>query len=97
MRLRKNLVDERTAWQQRIRAALFHHGVPKQPALLTAEGRAHLESADLPASARTALDTALRMIDRINDKLVPLERELRSMARRQRGCRALQSQFGVGP
>jgi transposase len=29
VRLRKTLVDERTAWQQRIQAQLFHHGVPR--------------------------------------------------------------------
>ena len=29
VRLRKTLVDERTAWQQRIHAQLFHHGRPQ--------------------------------------------------------------------
>ena len=29
VRLRKTLVDQRTAWQQRIHAALFHHGLPR--------------------------------------------------------------------
>jgi transposase len=28
VRLRKTLVDERTAWQQRLHAVLFHHGLP---------------------------------------------------------------------
>src|SRR5919206_74741 len=28
VRLRKTLVDQRTAWQQRIHATLFHHGLP---------------------------------------------------------------------
>src|SRR2546427_9325997 len=36
VRLRKTLVDERTAWQQRIQAQLFHHGVPKTSRLLNA-------------------------------------------------------------
>ena len=31
VRLRKTLVDQRTAWQQRIHAALFHHGLPRPP------------------------------------------------------------------
>src|SRR5207237_10124271 len=43
VRLRKTLVDERTAWQQRIHALLFHHGVRRPRALLTREGRALLE------------------------------------------------------
>src|SRR3954469_4035545 len=29
VRLRKTLVDERTAWQQRIHALLFHHGIAR--------------------------------------------------------------------
>jgi transposase len=29
VRLRKTLVDQRTAWQQRIHAVLFHHGLPR--------------------------------------------------------------------
>jgi hypothetical protein len=28
VRLRKTLVDQRTAWQQRLHAVLFHHGLP---------------------------------------------------------------------
>src|SRR5512133_3420762 len=39
VRLRKTLVDERTAWQQRIHAVLYHHGVRRPRALLTREGR----------------------------------------------------------
>jgi hypothetical protein len=36
VRLRKTLVDERTAWQQRLHAVLFHHGLPcPDHALLT--------------------------------------------------------------
>jgi transposase len=30
-RLRKTLVDERTAWLQRVQATLFHHGVVGAP------------------------------------------------------------------
>src|SRR5437660_1634166 len=56
VRLRKTLVDERTAWQQRIHALLFHHGVPRPRALLSGEGRARLDAVQLPPSARQALD-----------------------------------------
>ena len=34
VRLYKALVDQRTAWQQRIHAVLFHHGVPAESDLL---------------------------------------------------------------
>jgi hypothetical protein len=39
---------------------------------------------------------ALSMIEAIDHQLAPLERELRALARRQRGCRALMGLFGVG-
>ena len=48
-RLRKTLVDERTAWLQRIQATLFHHGVSGTPdKLLSERGREFLAGA-LPA------------------------------------------------
>ncbi len=43
VRLRKTLVDQRTAWQQRIHAALFHHGLPRPTQeLLSGASRAWL-------------------------------------------------------
>src|SRR5215211_921838 len=81
-RLRKTLIDERTRWLQRVRATLFHHGVGGVPAeLRSAAGREFLERLELPAADR---------------ELGPLEQELRRLARRQSGCRALQRQFGIG-
>jgi transposase len=56
VRLRKTLVDERTAWQQRIHALLFHHGVLRPRALLTREGRAVLERLEVSPSARETLE-----------------------------------------
>src|SRR5580765_1384390 len=97
VRLRKTLVDERTAWQQRIHALLFHHGAPRPRALLTREGRATLQQLELAASAREALQVALAMIDACDAQLGPLDRELRHYAQRQPGCVALRSMFGVGP
>src|SRR5512132_679811 len=38
VRLRRALVGERTGWQQRIHAILFHHGLPERSQLLTADG-----------------------------------------------------------
>jgi transposase len=96
VRLRKTLVDERSAWLQRIQAQLFHHGVPKSSGLLTPARRAQLIGLELPDSAGALIRTALALIDQINEQLEPLERELRSFARRQPGCRALQGHFGIG-
>jgi hypothetical protein len=43
VRLRKTLVGERTAWQQRLQAQLFHRGVPagvrREPALAVRRSR----------------------------------------------------------
>ena len=96
VRLRKTLVDERSAWLQRIQAQLFHHGVRKASGLLTPARRERLEELELPDSARTVIRTGLALIDGINEQLEPLERELRGFARRQPGCLALQGHFGIG-
>jgi transposase len=96
VRLRKTLVEQRTAWQQRIHAQLFHHGHPARRNLLTPERRAWLETLELPAAARTQVDVGLAMIDHINLQLAPLERELRSIAGRWPGARALRAHYGIG-
>jgi transposase len=96
-RLRHTLIDERTQWFQRIRATLFHHGVSGSPEKLRSrEGRAFLQALDLPADARERIEVALRMIDAIEAQIAPLERELRQLARRQTGCRALMGLYGMG-
>jgi transposase len=100
-RLRKTLVDERAHWQQRIRATLFHHGVPADAlprSLRSPAARAALERLQLPGDARERIRVALAMIDAFEAQLAPLEQQLRRIANRQAGCQALQQQhFGVGP
>jgi transposase len=77
---------------QRIQATLFHHGVSGTPERLrTGEGREFLEHLALPADARERIMIALVMVDAIEAQIAPLERELRQLARRQTGCRALMS------
>jgi transposase len=98
-RLRKTLVEQRTQWLQRIRATLFHHGIPpgEVPArLLGREGRAFLERAPLPPSARQRVTVGLALIDALESQLAPLERELRRLARHQPGCKALSGLYGIG-
>ena len=89
-RLRHTLIGERTQWMQRIQATLFHHGVggtPEKPR--TRAGRAFLAGLELPADARERIEIALAMVDAIEAQIAPLEHELRVLARRQTGCRAL--------
>ena len=95
--LRHTLIDERTQWLQRIQATLFHHGVAGTPERLrTSDGRAFLEALRLPADACERIEIALAMIDAIDARIAPVERELRRLARRQTGCRALMRLYGMG-
>lgn len=96
VRLYKALVDERTAWQQRMHAVLFHQGCPAPRDLLTGEGRAHLAGAELSDAGRQAIDVELRAIGRLNLEIVPLKAELEAFSKRQAGCKALQAHFGIG-
>jgi transposase len=96
-RLRHTLIDERTQWMQCIQATLYHHGVSGTPdKLRTRDGRAFLDALELPADARERIEIALAMVDAIEAQIAPLERELRQLARRQTGCRALMGLYGMG-
>jgi transposase len=96
VRLRHTLSDERGEWQQRIQAVLYHHGLPRRRQLVTRDGRAWLERAPLPATAREQVAVAVAMIDALDVRLAALDRELRGYARRQAGCRALMAHYGIG-
>jgi transposase len=97
VRTRKALLDQRTAWQQRMQAQLFHQGVPRGIKLRTAAGRVALERAVLSPAGRELVTLGLRMLEMIDRELEPLDQRLRAFARRQPGCRALIAQlYGVG-
>jgi transposase len=98
VRMRKTLLDQRTAWLQRVQAQLFQQGVPAGLRLRSEVGRQALAAADLSPAGRELVELGLRMIDALDRELVPLTRELGAFARRQAGCRALiASLYGVGP
>lgn len=91
------LTAERRAWQQRIRAQLYHQGCPPIKALMTEAGRAALATAELSAAGWQWVDTALRRIDALTGEIEPLRAQLQGFARRQPGCRALQARhYGIG-
>jgi transposase len=97
VRTRHLLSHQRTEWQQRIHSVLYHHGIPQQRNLLTAEKREWLAGLTLSAAAREQVTIALSVIDALDLKLVPFDHELRAYARRQPGSRALIDQiYGVG-
>lgn len=96
VRLRKALVDERCAWQQRIHAQLYHHGRPSQRDLLTGEHRAWVESLELPEAAQAHLSVALSSVDHVKAQMAPLEGRLRQIAKTWPGPQALQVHYGIG-
>ena len=97
VRLRHTLSEQRSEWQQRIQATLYHHGCPQRRSLMTGDGREWLASQPLPAAAREQVTVALAMIDGIEVQIAPLDKELRAYARRQAGCKALMAHYGIGP
>ena len=52
VRLRHTLSEQRSEWQQRIQATLYHHGCPQRRSLLIGDGRDWLASQPLSAAAR---------------------------------------------
>jgi transposase len=97
VRLRHTLSEQRSEWQQRIQATLYHHGCPRRRELMTGEGREWLASRRLPAAARQQVTVALAMIDALEAQIASLDKELRGYARRQAGCQALMAHYGIGP
>src|ERR687898_1023305 len=56
-RLRKTLIDEATAWRQRIQATLFHLGLPSLPDALQGDpARRWLSGLELPDAARERIE-----------------------------------------
>ena len=96
VRLRHTLSHQRGEWQQRIQSVLYHHGCPQHGELLTLAGRQWLAAQPLPTAAREQITVALAVIDALEIQLAPMDQRLRAFARRQPGCKALLSQFGVG-
>ena len=96
VRLRHTLSEQRSEWQQRIQATLYHHGCPQRRQLMTADGREWLAVQPLPETAREQVTVAVAMIDALDLQLAPMDRELRAYARRQVGCKALIAHYGIG-
>jgi transposase len=97
VRCRHTLLHQRTEWQQRMQAVLYHHGAPHARGLLKLENRERVAALKLPDSAREQLTIALWMIDAIDLQLAPFDLALRAYARKQPGCRTLMDEiYGIG-
>jgi transposase len=96
VRLRHTLSEQRSEWQQRMQATLYHHGCPQRRQLMVGDGREWLASQPLPETAREQVTVALAMIDALEVQIAPLDQQLRAYARRQAGCKALMAHYGIG-
>jgi Transposase len=94
VRLRHELGEQRSEWQQRIQAVLYHHGCPQRRQLMVGDGREWLAAQPLPETAREQVTVALAMIDAVDLQMRPIEKQLRAYARRQAGCKALMAHYG---
>lgn len=98
MRCYKALLDEHTAWLQRLHATLFHHGVAAERNLLAGDRRQRLErGSGLSPAAHQLVTVALGTLDHLDIELDRLRVELVSFAHRQVGCQALDALYGIGP
>ena len=103
VRLYKTLLDDCTAWTQRIHAELYQHGValPEGARLRSEEIRRLLledPNVELSAAARQRLAVGYRMLDNAHAQLEPLRLQLAHFATRQPACRTLiADHYGVGP
>jgi transposase len=97
VRTRHLLSHQRTEWQQRMHAVLYHHGVSQRRDLLNRASREWLAAVELPDAAREQIEVALHVINAIEQRLVPFDRELNQIAKSQPGCRTLMHEiYGVG-
>jgi transposase len=96
VRSRHTLSHQRCEWQQRIQAVLYHHGCPHRRQLMVGDGREWLHAQPLPETAREQVTIAIAMIDALDRLMAPLDKQLRSYARRQPGCKALMAHYGIG-
>jgi hypothetical protein len=66
-----------------------HHGLPSLGALSSEDRREWLDRLDVPFASRQVISVALSSIDRINEEMGPIDAQLKRIARRQPGARAL--------
>jgi transposase len=96
VRLRHTLSHQRCEWQQRIQSVLYHRGVPAHRQLMVSDGREWLAAQPLPPAAREQITVFIAMIDALEAQISPLDKQLRSYACRQAGCKALMVYYGIG-
>jgi transposase len=98
IRLYKDLLEERTGWAERIRATLFHQGVPEVRSVLDRSGRQLLPGVELSAAGHRAVEVGLRQVERLYEEMAAMRREIHARSQAQPACRVLAgAHYGVGP
>jgi transposase len=75
---------------------VLFHGCPQRRSLMIGDGREWLAAQPLPETAREQVTVAVAMVDALERQLAPLDKEFRAYARRQAGCKALMTHYGIG-
>lgn len=96
-RLYHQLMTSRRRWLQRIHAQLFHQGAAVIGGLTSDEGHRLLAQADLSEAGRRYVTEAIGIVDDLTGRIEVLRDDLKSIGRRQPGCVALQTLWGIGP
>ncbi len=103
LELYHDLRAEHTAWEQRIHAVLFHHGVPAlgEGALRTGQGVAALRAAAadcLSPAGQLQVATALEVAEALEARMHAVRHQLLAAARHLAGAKVLAARlYGVGP
>jgi transposase len=102
VRLYKTLLDQRTAWTQRIHAELYQHGVALPEGQIRCEQTRAMLLEDrtvvLSPAGRQRVEVGYRMLFQAHAELEPLADQIRQFATKQPACRILIEQlYGVGP
>src|SRR3954468_21069397 len=75
VRLRHTLSEQRSEWQQRIQATLYHHGCPRRRGLMVGDGRAWLAAQPLPEAAREQVTATIAIIDALETQIAALDKQ----------------------
>lgn len=97
LRMRVALGQQRTRWKNQVHATLHRHGrrVPVTD-LFGLAGRAWLATVELREAARQVIDTYLRMLERVDQEMYLLDRQLRARAQADADACHLMSIPGIG-
>lgn len=98
-RLYLDLRNDRSRWNQRVHATLFHHGARSvRGELGTVDGQtqARTYAKQLPEVNQHAIETALGLISTLSTEMLTAKRRLRWIGRHQPGAKAIQSIYGIG-